>query len=453
MDAKLPIKNKLSGQRLIDRPRSSGRAIAETLLGNLAIQLLGVVTGVLSARLLGPVGRGDLATVYYYPTTLAQFGDLGIPQATAYEVSRKPSEEACIAAAGFWTGVFLGTSQLLIGMCLISIIIPDDKASLVPIIKWLMGFPLLLYCSEALLAVDQGAFRFRRYNVLRSVPALIYGLGILTASVIGHVSVFTFVFFFLAGHAVAFGILVGFVWSSPIRGLPGWTSVKHMLKQGISFHIPQVSLIALFQADMLIVISFMPSDQVGLYAAAFSVARAQWGLAGALAEVGFVKVAGEQDQTRAISLLLTQFRVAQLMYVPVAGAFLLSTPDLLLYAFGAPFLPAAKTASWLIVAVSMMGLTTILDIGFRALGYPGTAALANCVGLLTLAGGGLVFLPRGGIEAMAVVRVLATLVTLVTSCALLMSLKKVDIRDLWGWDARTFRLLTARLSWPRGKRN
>jgi O-antigen/teichoic acid export membrane protein len=429
-------------RNLIDLPGSFGRAVAGTFFGNLVIQLLGVVTGILSARWLGPEGRGELATVFYYPTVFSQFGDLGLSQATVYEVSRKRSEEAWIAGAGFWTGVLLGASQLLIGTSVIPIIIPDDKTHLLPMIMWLMGFPLLLYCSEALLAVDQGAFRFGRYNVLRSVPSITYAIGIITVSIIGQVSVNVFAFLFLAGHVLIFVILAGFVWYSSVKGLPQWSRIKHMLKKGIGFHIPQVSLIALSQADMLMVISFMPSDQVGLYAVAFSVARAQWALAGALSQVAFVKVAAEMDQARAISLLLTQFRAAQLMYLVVATGFLLITPYLLLYAFGTQFVPATRTAFWLTVAVSTMGLTTILDLGFRALGHPGKATIANCAGLIAVLAGGLLVLPQGGIESMAVVRVMATLVTLVISSILLLSFRAAGIRDLWGINARTFLLIT-----------
>jgi O-antigen/teichoic acid export membrane protein len=57
--------------------------IIRTLSANLAIQLTTFATSVLSARILGPVGRGELALVLLYPQLVAGVGLLGVDRAVA----------------------------------------------------------------------------------------------------------------------------------------------------------------------------------------------------------------------------------------------------------------------------------------------------------------------------------------------------------------------------------
>src|SRR5208283_4192014 len=93
------------------RSRSFKRAFFQTFAGSLLIQSIGAATGILAARLLGPAGRGDLATIMYYPTVLSLLGSVGIQQAIAFEVSKRPQEEATILRAGLWIALLLGVSQ------------------------------------------------------------------------------------------------------------------------------------------------------------------------------------------------------------------------------------------------------------------------------------------------------------------------------------------------------
>jgi O-antigen/teichoic acid export membrane protein len=61
-----------------------------TLGAQFAIQLVGLITGVLAARYLGPSGRGELATVIVWVTMIVYVGNLGLPVAYTYAAAREP---------------------------------------------------------------------------------------------------------------------------------------------------------------------------------------------------------------------------------------------------------------------------------------------------------------------------------------------------------------------------
>ena len=67
---------------------SNRRAYAQTFAATAAIRALGVASGVLAARLLGPTGRGELAIIIFLPTLLAPIGEIELPRSVAFEASK-----------------------------------------------------------------------------------------------------------------------------------------------------------------------------------------------------------------------------------------------------------------------------------------------------------------------------------------------------------------------------
>ena len=55
-----------------------------------------LLSGILSARMLGPEGRGVYALIILFPTVLAQVGAFGMPQAVVFFLSRNPGRLASI---------------------------------------------------------------------------------------------------------------------------------------------------------------------------------------------------------------------------------------------------------------------------------------------------------------------------------------------------------------------
>jgi O-antigen/teichoic acid export membrane protein len=426
------------------RSRSFKKAFAQTLAGNLLVQACGVVTGILAARLLGPTGRGELSAIFYYPTTLTALGSLGLQQAAAYEVSRRPAEEEEILRAGFWTAVALGLIQFVLGALFASSLLPKDMAHLTTTLQWFMAFPLLAYSGQVLLGVDQGTFRFARYSFLNSLPVTFYAVGTLIIWMTGTASPSTFAAWALSGHLFALTIRLAFSNRVLIGAHPLWSTASRLLKLGIVLHAPQVTGILMAQADMLIVLFMLPADQVGLYAVALAIAQGQMAVSNSVAQVGFVKVAGESDRAAGVASVLLQFRVAQMICFAVAAIFIVIAPYLIFYAAGSAFMGACKAADCLIVALAFRGLSNILDSGFRALGRAWVGAVSNAVGFVALATGALGWLPQGGIEAMGAVMIMAAASTVVTSIFFMKRLEHAILGDFCGLRLDVFRFIKSR---------
>src|SRR2546427_12260714 len=76
--------------------RASGASLLRPLLGtagtNFILAALGLLTGVLVARLLGPRGRGELTAIQTWPSVIATASMLGLPDALVYFSAREPAQ-------------------------------------------------------------------------------------------------------------------------------------------------------------------------------------------------------------------------------------------------------------------------------------------------------------------------------------------------------------------------
>src|SRR5262249_41475816 len=71
---------------------SFGGGLAFTATTNIFLSILGLMTGVLSARLLGAAGRGELGAIQTWPNVLATIAILGLPDALVYYCARRPED-------------------------------------------------------------------------------------------------------------------------------------------------------------------------------------------------------------------------------------------------------------------------------------------------------------------------------------------------------------------------
>lgn len=415
-------------------PRYSFKsALLKTLFGNAAGRLFGAIGGILVARFLGPAGRGELAAVYYYPTLISIVGSMGIEQAAAYGVSRRPEEKNSIARSAFWSGALLGLPQLVVGLAAAHLLLPEDKAHLVSTVQWFMFFPFVVFCKCGLRGIDQGTFSFDRYNLLAVLPTFVYAAGILGVWTVGAAGVASFTLCNLGSQVLALLLSVALSWEALRERLPCWSEIKAFVLLGARLHLPHVALTVFSMADMFMAIQLMSSMNVGLYAVAVTVAELQLSVASAFLQVGFVNVSKEVDKAAARAAFLMQFRVAQLIMVGVGLALALIAGPGIRIVFGAEFLPAREGVYWLIGASALFSLSIVLDIGMRALGSPLLAGLGHVGGTLVLVVVAHATVPVGGIKALGIAKILGAAANLGICIVATVFAEKFRPGELWGF--------------------
>ena len=92
-----------------------------TLLGQGFTLGLGILTGILAARMLGPVGRGEYAAIIIWPTGVVGLLSLGINQAIAFNLGRRAFTVSEVATAAMVIGLIQSALSIIIGLFVIHI--------------------------------------------------------------------------------------------------------------------------------------------------------------------------------------------------------------------------------------------------------------------------------------------------------------------------------------------
>src|SRR6267154_1339189 len=109
-----PAVDHLPRRRAARPQKSSDRAIRSTLFTNVALAGLGVVTGILSARILGPSGEGEFAAIQTWPILLGTLATLGLDFSVVYYIAREPEDGRSLTSTATIMGFI---SSLIIGFC------------------------------------------------------------------------------------------------------------------------------------------------------------------------------------------------------------------------------------------------------------------------------------------------------------------------------------------------
>jgi len=406
------------------------RQSAASLAGSILAAVLGqgalIVSGVLSARILGVQDRGYLALLVLFPAVLAQIGSLGLPLAATFELSRNRARAADLVRT-------LASPALAQAGCLVvlhagilaAVFWSDPHAVRVGALLSLGAVPAILAQSYGL-AFLQGRQRFAAFNTLRTLPAATYSLAVLVI--------------FLAGGGNLQWVAVGWVASSlavgavtlliALRPLPLKTarrqasSLSAMLRFGLKGLLGWTSPIETFRLDQAIVGLFLSPVALGLYVVGLAFANLPRFIAQSIGFIAYPRVASREG--RAARAEMWQFfllTVAASSLVVVGLE--LSVSRLVPWIFGASFSGAVTLTRILLVGALFLSARRVLTDGAQGLGRPGLGTIAEISSWVFLVPALAIFTPLLGARGVA----LALSVSAALSFGVLLAL----VSGRWKW--------------------
>jgi O-antigen/teichoic acid export membrane protein len=411
-----------------------------TFSTSLIIQACGAVTGIVTARLLGPVARGELATVILWPIILSNLGLMGCNWVLAREVAKDPECESDWAAVGVAVGLVTALLYLLAGYFLIPLLLPADRGYLLPVARFcLLLIPLDIF-NQVLLAAEHGRMRWRRYNLLRLSFFLFY------LSLVGFIGVTRkaqlrwFVSAFLASHLLAALLRLWIQRKSMAAGNFRFAGCRHLLRAGAPYFGATISNLISLQFDTILVVSLLNTEAAGIYAVAAAFANGQSSLGDALGITTFAVLSNERNTGSQEKIITETFRQSALVSCGVGLVLSCLIPFVVVPLFGFEFSPAIRPAAVLALAASLTGSTNILNQGLRGAGRPHAGLVTQLLGTGVMALAGLFFLRRFGLMGMAFAVLLSACTQVLVLVAAAANWLRISPLQFWPFGAGTFRL-------------
>lgn len=412
--------------------RSFFENYGSTIFGQGLVLGFGVLTGILSARMLGPTGRGEYVAVCIWPTGIATLLALGINQAVAFNVGRRAFTISEMATAATVIGFIQSALTVLVGLLVIPRVLAGYSPSVQRLgILFLMLTPALIlgtYTSS----LFQGGQDLVRFNLIRVLPQVVYFAGLLGIYLTHHPSLRAVILSQLLGYVVALIVGLTLVWRI---FAPKWHWNGAAIPSLVSFgYRTQATSLANYfnqRIDQIILSLFVPPQQLGFYAVAVTLSTTISVFPFAAGIVTFSK-GSRQNSEDAKATIGHSFRASLVWLLASCIALYALTPLLIHLVFGPTFDGSIKACRILLPGAVMTGMNQVLYNGASALGRPGLPSCAEGVSMAITAVGLFILVPRYGYVGAAIVSSVAYTVSFLVMLILAQKLLGIRLRTLLG---------------------
>ncbi len=390
---------------MADRPgaRRFLRDSASVLGAQVAMTVLGIGTGVVTARLLGPHDRGLFQLLTFLPLTLANFGKLGIPQANVYFMRRRGASASDVASNSLVFAVVLGGLLALVcwvgrDWLLANVLKSAPAVTLAPVLA-LMPFVLL---QAYLQGVVQAQERFREYGLQQLAPTVLGLVGMvivlvwLRAGLIGAVLTHTAIV-----ALVTVWLAVRVHRRAPLR--LGWNRelAGGMLTFGGKSYLQTLAATLSFRIDHYLIAYLLDPTQVGFYAVAANLTNFLLRIPDATGTVLFPKLAGSSER-EAHAATARVCRYTLWITATLAIGYLVFGGVAIRLLYGERFAASVEPMRLMLPGVLMIALYLILTRNFTSRNRQQVNIVAAVAALAINVGLAWVLIPRWGISGAAV---------------------------------------------------
>ena len=385
-----------------------------------------MVCTIITARFLGPEGRGVIAAATSWVALFVAIGHLSLSNVIVYLLGGQERERLMGIVAGSSMAVVAVTTLLGWIVAAAMLVITRGRAfhNISPPVLALAfaGLPFLLWMENgnSLLIILGDLKRLNAAQFLGTTAGMILvavGVGALRGGVPAA----------LAATLVSYAILIGY---GLLRIVPASRPleisrriIRELLGGGVKLHMAAVSTLLFTHAAVVMLNQFRPVAEAGFFQLALQLMLAMAVVPMAIAVVAYSLVTrdgadGAWREHRTLVLQTMLYSVAA-----AAGAYLLAPLAIRLIA-GRAFLPAAPVFRVMCFSIFGMALTTVMTPQWVARGYflRATALALTAAGISVI--GNYLLIPRYGMMAAAWMMVVAYMIHVIGNGAFILWIER-----------------------------
>lgn len=393
----LPTSSVWSALKRFSKSKDNSSAAVKTMFVSVLILLVNMLTGVLTARYLGPTGRGEQTAMVNWSQFLAFSMSFGIPSALIYNAKKNPAEAGVLYRVALMIGLCFGLIAMTLGILILPQWLSSFSPEVVTFAQWSMILCPLIVVSQ----INNAAFQFRgdyrTFNMQRYLtPTLtLAGIGLLILT--GTLSPYTTALAYLVPSVPLFiGMTIWLLRTYRVKMKDAYLNFKRLFTYGLGSY--GNDLLGQFSTyiDQIIIAGLLRPADLGLYAVAVSLSRMVNFFSNSITVVLFPK-ASELSKDEAVSLTFKAFRISTTCTMLGALFLMVVAPFVIPLLYGKDFNTALTVFRLLLLEVTISGGTLILAQVFMALGKPKFVSILQLVGLILVIPLLFVLVPKFGL--------------------------------------------------------
>ena len=393
---------------------------------------IGIINGILIARLLGPAGKGDYYLLVLVPSTAMVLLQLGLPQAFSFFAARDRT-------GGLLAKAFLLTAALsVVAVVVVGALLPILQDAFLrglgldQILFAFIAFPLALN-STFTTGIVTGRQAVRWYAGVMLADQLSTTVLLVVVVAAGLVlSVNAAIAVYLVAWVIhTIGFAVGARQVTATRSRPERVSYRDLFGYGLPLFPGSLAGFFSSRVDVYLIAFLIasPSEQLGYYSMAVGLAEMVFFFPRAVSTLFFPHVAGapREDSDRQVSFItrVTLLVTGSFAVLLVPGAFVMIS--LLLPAYGQSFAPLVV----LLPGVVALSATNVVSGYLAGIGKTGITSAISIAALSANVVANLVLIPRLGIIGASTASLLSYSLSSLLMTAFAVRLTGTPITAFW----------------------
>ena len=378
-------------------------------LSYVANAALTFVVAVLIARALGAEGRGVYGLFLLTASLTQAVLGLGLGVSSVYHLAKGTyslprivanSQQVTLAAAAI-SGLLVLLAWPVLGDTLL-----DHNTPF-----WVFAFAVPLFLNyNVLTTVLQGTSRFTAMNAVIVLQPLVLLLLLVTGIALGDVDTTAALLFWCGGSLAASLLALVLLGRKALRFEEllrfDWPSLREQVRFGMQGQVGNLIQLLNYRLDQYIVLLFVSTAGVGIYAVSVTLSQSIWFAANAVAVVLLPRLTAtdKEDAARTTPLVCRNT-----LLVSALGAVALAavSPWLVETLFGAEFEASLTPLLWLLPGTVALAGSKILTSYIFSQGRPLTNSLITAASLIVTLIADFALIPRFGVTGAAVASSLA----------------------------------------------
>jgi len=373
------------------------RNVLLTFISGVGMTLIGLFTGVLLARSLGPTGRGLMTTVMVWPAVLVWASGFSLGFANIHFASAEPSMRRHLFANSLWAALVLGLGAGIVAAYVLPIFVRLTPSQHLFLMISLVTLPLGLW-SDYAVSLIYGTGRFDRLGLVRVVAPLLTALALLLLWATHSISVATAIVASWMGGWSQIAVTLSFLWRDGYASFrPNWPLFRRSLAYSSRIHIGTLANIANGRLDQLLMTLLVAPKALGLYAFAVTFSEMLRQGTGSISTVLFPRVSAETCDAEKRDIASRAVRWT-LLIGSICAVFLgVAAQYFVVIVWGSRFLEAVPTIYVLLPGTVALGVASTMTVSLNGAGKPGTGTVAELASLAVMVPLLWLLLPRMGI--------------------------------------------------------
>lgn len=327
------------------------------------IQIVGILTGVILARNLGPEGRGIWSKIIFIPSFIANIASFGFDSYFSTSAVKKKYEKQSLINFSVFYAILAGSVCIFIAIFIVkySGFIDINNVPIEYLIPALsLPFAML---NLLIFSLELGYGRYFQYNLGRLIFAILNVLFLLVLYFLSAFNIYYISIVYVLTNIIAGLLSVYFShYKLTSFSIPRILELRTLFRGAAPFSIAAISFIIFSQLPNTFAIIFLSPENLGFFTIALSSATIHSIIGTTIGKIMLNLDHDDPNNTNSIRILKFSF----ITYFVICVVLLLILPSLIIIIYGKQFLQSSHLVLYMIPYTIFIVINDFLDDFFKS---------------------------------------------------------------------------------------